>query len=181
MINDPWHFERRDLATRTLSLLTDGPAHALTMFAPRRTGKTEFLIKDLAPLAEDKGHRVIYASFWQAPLSPLAVLLHALELSLKKGKFSDRIRNTALVLAPKLRLSAPIPGAKVEAEIDLTALDKKPPSELLLYMDDLLERLARKRKATILMLDEVQELAKILSRTTLPVRHSWCSPVRKYS
>ncbi len=167
MTDDPWHFERRELATRTLSLLTEGPAQALTMFAPRRTGKTEFLIKDLAPLAEDKGHRVIYASFWQAPLSPLAVLLHALELSLKKGKFSDRVRSTALALAPKLKLSAPIPGVKVEAEIDLTALDKKPPSELLLYMDDLLERLAKKRKATILLLDEVQELAKSPSNAPL--------------
>ena len=54
MAKDPWHFERRELATRTLSLLTDGPAQALTMFAPRRTGKTEFLIKDLAPLAEQE-------------------------------------------------------------------------------------------------------------------------------
>ena len=35
-------------------------------------------IQDLAPHAEARGHRVIYASFWQAPLSPLAVLLHAL-------------------------------------------------------------------------------------------------------
>lgn len=160
MAKDPWHFARHELATQTLSLLTDGPAQALTMFAPRRTGKTEFLIKDLGPLAEEAGHRVIYASFWQAPLSPLAVLLHALELSLKRGKFSDRVRNTALALTPKLKLSAPIPGAKAEAEIDLTALTKKPPSDLLLYLDDLLERLARKRKATILMLDEVQELAR---------------------
>lgn len=160
MAKDPWHFERRELATRTLSILTDGPAQALTMFAPRRTGKTEFLVKDLAPLAENQGHRVIYASFWQAPLSPLAVLLHALELSLKQGKFSDRLRRTALALTPKLKLSAPIPGAKAEAEIDLTSLDKKPPSDLLLYLDDLLDRLARKRKPTILLLDEIQELAK---------------------
>ena len=133
MVKDPWHFERLELATRTLSLLTDGPAQAMTMFAPRRTGKTEFLLKDLAPLAEDQGHRVIYASFWQAPLSPLAVLLHAFELSLKRGKFSDRLRNAALTLTPKLKLSTPLPGAKAEAEIDLTSLDKKPPTDLLLY------------------------------------------------
>ncbi len=160
MTKDPWHFERRELAIRTLSVLTDGPAKALTMFAPRRTGKTEFLIKDLAPLAEDRGHRVIYASFWQAPLSPLAVLLHAFELSLKRGKFSDRLRNTALALTPKLRLSTPMPGAKAEAEIDLTSIDKEPPTDLLLHLDDLLDRLARKRKPTILLLDEIQELAK---------------------
>jgi len=160
MAKDPWHFDRRALATRTLSVLTDGPAQALTMFAPRRTGKTEFLIKDLAPLAEAQGHRVIYASFWQAPLSPLAVLLHAFELSLKRGQFSDRMRSTALALTPKLKLSAPLPGTRVDAEIDLTSFGKKPPSDLLLYLDDLLERLARRRKPTILLLDEIQELAK---------------------
>ena len=167
MAKDPWHFERRDLATRILSVLTDGPARALTMFAPRRTGKTEFLIQDLAPLAEDQGHRVIYASFWQAPLSPLAVLLHALELSLKRGTFSDRLRTTASALTPKLKLSAPLAGAKAEAEIDLTSLNKKPPSDLLLYLDDLLDRLARKRKPTILLLDEIQELAKSGSNAPL--------------
>ena len=76
MAEDSWHFERAELSARILTLLTGGPAQALTLFAPRRTGKTEFLLKDLAPLAERRGHRVIYASFWQAPLSPLAVLLH---------------------------------------------------------------------------------------------------------
>jgi hypothetical protein len=93
-------------------------------------------------MAEDQEHRVIYASFWQAPLSPLAVLLPALKLSLKRGKFSDRLRNTVLALTPKLTLSAPISGVNAAAEIDLTSRDKKPPSDLLLYLDDLLNRLA---------------------------------------
>ena len=62
MTDDPWHFGRDELATQTLSLLSSGPAQALTLFAPRRTGKTEFLLKDLAPHAESEGHRVIYGS-----------------------------------------------------------------------------------------------------------------------
>lgn len=160
MTDDPWHFARNELAIQTLSLLSSGPAQALTLFAPRRTGKTEFLLKDLAPHAESEGHRVIYASFWQAPLSPLAVLLHALELSLKRGTFNDRMRATALALTPTLKLSAPLPGGQANAEIDLTAVRSKPASELLLYLDDLLERLSKKRKPTILMLDEVQELSR---------------------
>ena len=159
-MRDPWHFERREFTARILTLLAGGPAQALTLFAPRRTGKTEFLIKDLAPLAEDGGHRVIYASFWQAPLSPLAVMLHALETSLERGTFSDRVRSSALALVPKLKLSASASGAGVEAEIDLTALGGKPPGNLLLYLDELLDRVSRKRRATILLLDEVQELAR---------------------
>lgn len=55
MINDQWHFSRQELASQTLPVLSSGPAQALTLFAPRRTGKTEFLLKDLAPLAEESG------------------------------------------------------------------------------------------------------------------------------
>ncbi len=155
-MKDPWHFERRDFSRSVLALLNDGPAQILTLFAPRRTDKTEFLIKDLAPLAEKAGHRVIYASFWQAPLSPLAVLLHALETSLGKGRFRDRLRTAAF--APKLKLS--IPGTGLGAEVDLTTLAGKPPNELLLHLDDLLERVPGRGKPAILLLDEVQELAR---------------------
>ena len=167
MAEDPWHFERAEFSARVLTLLTGGPAQALTLFAPRRTGKTEFLLKDLAPLAEHRGHRVIYASFWQAPLSPLAVLLHALETSLERGKPGDRVRSAALALAPRLSLSGLASGAGMKAEIDLTALKGRPPGDLLLHLDDLLERASRKRRATLLLLDEVQELARTRGNTPL--------------
>lgn len=157
-MKDPWHFERRDFSRSVLALLNGGPAQILTLFAPRRTGKTEFLIKDLAPLAEKAGHRAIYASFWQAPLSPLAVLLHALETSLSQGRFRDRLRTAASAFAPKLKLS--IPGTGLGAEVDLTTLAGKPPNELLLHLDDLLERAPGRGKPAILLLDEVQELAR---------------------
>ena len=161
MTTEPWHFPRPDYTARILRLLTRGPSQALTLFGPRRTGKTEFLLKDLAPLAESQGHRVIYASLWQAPLSPTAVLLHALEKSLDRASFSDRVRSATVALAPKLKLSAPLPGATAEAEIDLGALRSDPPPDLLLYLDDLIGRVSRaKRRPAILLIDEVQELAR---------------------
>ena len=43
MTNDPWHFKRRTLTGRVLEVLTRGPVQALSLFAPRRAGKTEFL------------------------------------------------------------------------------------------------------------------------------------------
>ena len=57
MTNDPWHFKRRTLTGRVLEVLTRGPVQALSLFAPRRAGKTEFLIRDLPPRAESLGHR----------------------------------------------------------------------------------------------------------------------------
>ena len=138
MTGDPWHFRRAGLAEQVLGTLAHGPAQALSLFAPRRAGKTEFLVQDLAPHAEAKGHRVIYASFWQAPLSPLAVLLHALEQSRERGGLADRIRTSAWKVAPKLKLSAPVPGTGTgaEVEIDLTRLRGEPAASLLLHLDD---------------------------------------------
>ncbi|MCY4343962.1 MAG: ATP-binding protein [Gammaproteobacteria bacterium] len=167
MAKDPWHFERPDYTARILLLLNSGPAQALTLFGPRRTGKTEFLLKDLAPLAEAQGHRVIYASFWQAPLSPLAVLIHALEQSLNNASFADRMRSAAVALAPKLKLSAPLPGATAEAEIDLANIQPHTSLDLLLYLDDLVGRAARNRRPTILLMDEVQELARSQGNASL--------------
>ncbi|MDE2763068.1 MAG: ATP-binding protein [Gemmatimonadota bacterium] len=169
MARDPWHFRRDELAEQVFATLAHGPAQALSLFAPRRTGKTEFLVQDLAPHAEARGHRVIYASFWQAPLSPLAVLLHALEKSRERGGVADRIRTSAWRMAPKLRLSASVPGTGTgaEAEIDLTRLKGEPPAYLLLHLDDLLARVSRPGRPAILLLDEVQELARIRGHASL--------------
>ncbi len=155
--SDHWHFSRRRFAEQTLTALTHGPARASTLFGPRRTGKTEFLLKDLAPAAESRGHRTIYVSFWQEPMAPLAALLHALELALKHGSFADRLRRAGHALSPRLQLSIPGIG---RAEVDVSALGGTPPGELLLHLDDLLGRVARRGRPTILMLDEVQELAQ---------------------
>ena len=160
MPDDPWHWPRTDFAEKTLHLLMAGPARALTMFGPRRTGKTQFLIEDLGPLAESKGHRVVYASFWQTALTPMAVLLNELEKAVRRGSFLDRVKATAADLSPKIKLSGQVPGASLKGEIDLTRIGTPPPSDLLLYLDDLIDRLARKRRPLLLLLDEIQELAR---------------------
>ncbi len=160
MKDDTWHYPRENLAARTRNALVEGPAKALTLFAPRRTGKTEFLTKDLTPYAESKGHKVVYISFWRAPLSPLALILYSLEDALKSKTIAGRIGSVTSILKPKLKLSAPIGGARAEAEIDLSSLKGEPPAELILYLDNLLARLENRKKPTLLLFDEVQELAK---------------------
>ena len=154
MALDPWHFPRGDFAARVLDLLTTGPGQALTLFGARRTGKTEFLLKDLAMVAEARGHRAIYASFWQASLSPTAVLLHALETALRKGR-GRGLRG----VAPKVGFA--IAGAKAEIDLATAAAAEKPSDNVLLRLDDLLERASRARKPTLLLLDEAQELALV--------------------
>src|SRR5581483_2287823 len=135
-------------------------ANALVLFGPRRIGKTEFLIRDLGPLAEKAGHRVVYASFWQSPLAPAATLLAALDHGLRGRGLAGQLERLAQGLGSKIKIGAKLPGvAEAGAEIDLAGLKGAPPADLMLLMDQLLGRLARKTKPTVLMLDEVQELA----------------------
>jgi uncharacterized protein len=158
--HDPWHYPRIDLAKRTFALIEKRLANALVLFGPRRIGKTEFLLRDLGPLAEKAGHRVIYASFWQSPVSPAATLLAALHEGSKRRGLAGQLQRLAEGLAPRIRFGAKLPGlGEAGAEIDLASLKGAPPSDVLLLMDQLLGTLARKTKPTVLMLDEVQELA----------------------
>lgn len=60
--NDPWHFPRTELAKQILGMFETGLASSLT-FCPTPDGKTEFLRKDITPLAEQLGWRVFYFSF----------------------------------------------------------------------------------------------------------------------
>jgi hypothetical protein len=157
---DPWHYPRTELAERTFALIEKRLANALVLFGPRRIGKTEFLIRDLGPLAEKAGHRVVYASFWQSPLSPVATLLNALHEGQKKRGLAGQLQRLAEGISPKLKIGAKLTGlGEAGAEIDLAGLKGAPPSDMLLLMDQLLGQLARKSKPTVLMLDEVQELA----------------------
>ena len=157
---DPWHYPRTELAKRTFALIEQRLANALVLFGPRRIGKTEFLIRDLGPLAEKAGHRVVYASFWQSPLSPVATLLTALHEGQQKRGLAGQLQRLAEGFSPKLKIGAKLPGVgEAGAEIDLAGLKGAPPSDMLLLMDQLLGKLARKTRPTVLMLDEVQELA----------------------
>ena len=158
MAKTEWHYPRTDFARQVYTLLADSPATAVSLFGPRRTGKTEFLKEDLAPLAEKKGHRVVYVSLWQALDAPLASLLFAMDEALRGGKLMDRLATAARDLAPKLKLKPPGTGAEIE--IDVAALKGRPENNHLLLLDQYCGRLADEKKPTLLLFDEFQEIAR---------------------
>jgi hypothetical protein len=138
--------------------LTQGPAPALRLFGPRRTGKTEFLQRDLGYLAaETYGHRVLYASFWQTSAAPLALLLYACDLALRPQSFPERLLTWAQTPPIKIRLGAL--KALAGVEIDLGQRQSARPADELLLLDQHLDRLADAKRPALLLLDEVQELA----------------------
>ena len=158
MSKHEWHFPRTEFAEQVFNLLVDGPAFAISLFGPRRTGKTEFLLEDLAPLADKKKHRVVYVSMWQTKDAPLASILYALDEALKGARLSDRLKSAATALAPKLKLKPP--GSVAEMEIDISALRGKPQENHLLLLDQYCERLANAKRPSWLLFDEFQELAQ---------------------
>ena len=158
MTNSNWHYPRKEFADKVYNSLANGPIQGVSIFGLRRTGKTQFLTHDLAPLAEGKGHRVVYASLWQTVDSPLAILLYEFDHALRAGSFLNRIKSAAGEIAPKFKIRTP-DGAS-EMEIDLSKLKGKAPEQHLFLLDQYCERLASDRKPAFLIFDEFQELEK---------------------
>src|ERR1700750_2922319 len=106
-LTEIWHYHRPALAKTYLDMLNLGLVTSTTIFAPRRAGKTSFLLKDLAPAARDAGYMVAYADLWQTRLSPGVAIVRALEQALEpKGALSGLMA----------RLNAPVKKIKAKAE-----------------------------------------------------------------
>jgi hypothetical protein len=92
MARPDWHYPRKPFTHDTFVALTRGPVPAMSLFGPRRTGKTEFLLHDLGHHAAARyGHRVLYASFWQTSVAPLGLLIYAVSEALRPRSYADRV------------------------------------------------------------------------------------------
>lgn len=104
---DYWHYPRTQLADSVLMAFDSGLSHALTMFAPRRMGKTELLLKDIAPRAAEHGWRVFYHSFMTDGDEAGEVFRHALA-EFAAGKLKTWLKPLTA------RVSAEVLGVKAE-------------------------------------------------------------------
>lgn len=158
MAGDIWHFPRTTLASHCLDMFQAGLTSALTLFSPRRMGKTEFLLKDLRPIAETRGYRVVYVSLWQTPDDPAAAIIHALQDALQPNGMFERVKQTLQTPVQKVSLGAKA-GFEASATLDLGGDQARPPEHVLLQMDRLLAQAAATPKRPLLLLiDEVQHL-----------------------
>ncbi len=150
-----WHFPRTSLAHQYMSAFDTGITGALALFAPRRMGKTEFVLLDLAPEAESRGYQVGYCSFWNLQDNPAKALRITLENINKKGDW--RGKWASFIGGASSELSASVVGAsfKLAASPQATRVEE----DDLLAIIELLAKLANQKKPTLLLLDEVQHLA----------------------
>lgn len=149
MVTDTWHYPRLVLAKHILALLESGLSSALTFFAPRRMGKTEFLRKDISPLAEKLGWQVFYFSFLDVgPKAKLEFTQSLIQFAVEIDSFAAPKR----LLKQIDKISGEITGIKGSIQF-------KESKDISNNMKEVMKQLAKKGKI-LLLLDEVQILAQ---------------------
>ncbi|MCK3655008.1 selenocysteine synthase [Pasteurellaceae bacterium Macca] len=149
-IIDPLYFDRKLLANALLTNLASGISHALTLFAPRRMGKTQFLLNDITPQANAEGFNVFYFSFMDSYDGDLKTSFCQALISFIGAIQSEK---KALSLLDKVA-SVEIMGFGVELNGD-----KK---QNIVNPSHLINEIARlSKKPVLLLLDEIQELARV--------------------
>jgi putative ATPase len=153
-----WHCPRPQLAKRYLALLQAGPVVSTTIFAPRRTGKTAFLRKDLTPAAEAGGFTVAYVDLWQTRLNPGIAIVRGLEEALTPKTLAQKALRKLREPVKKVKASGSAGELKGAIEIEMGD-EKKEVTKLALRIEELVVKLVSKKKL-LLLVDEAQELAR---------------------
>ncbi|WII92605.1 ATP-binding protein [Kingella negevensis] len=148
-MKDPLYYPRTELATALLSSLKSGISHAFTLFAPRRMGKTHFLTNDIAPAAEKDGFNVFYFSFMDSkdnanPVQFFHETLHQFALG-------TRTTNGVKTLF----------GSFKKIDVLGVGIERETQKQELPNISEIINYIAADNKPTLLLLDEVQELARI--------------------
>lgn len=149
---DPLYFHREDYAHKLLHSLSDslsgGITHAFTLFAPHRMGKTQFLLQDIAPLAEQQGFNVFYFSFINDTSEDIAS-----DFQTALFQFSQSIAKSTGVKTFLSSLNKiDILGVGIERQQQAQSLPKT---------SHIIGEIAQHSAPTLLLLDEVQELARM--------------------
>jgi hypothetical protein len=166
---EKWHYPRKELAEQYLGVLGIGISSNLAIIAPRRKGKTLFILSDLAPLAHKKNYLPVYASLWQNINAPHEGVIAALEDAIENIDKNSRLSR---LLKSKIKRTSVSNELLGKMEVEFADSPKKAASTELSYLDELLTTLQEKagKKTILLLIDEVQHLAT--SRQFEPLTHT---------
>jgi len=151
---DPWHFARPELADAYLQAFELKLSSARGLFARRRMGKTEFLLRDLLPAALKRGYLVAYTNLWDNRAAPDSALVGALADALEPQGVKAVFARLGQPIR-KLKVGAKLPGGaegSLEAELAST-------SDRAQALRELLRQLDQQKKPLLLVIDEAQVLA----------------------
>lgn len=149
-----WYCPRPALAESYLRQLLQGPGDPIALFAPRRIGKTSFLLTELTAAARRRELLPVYVDVWQNRSDVLSAINYALQEAI------DDLQVPATTMGRRLRTTVrkvAVAGTTLEFGDEPA---RRPPQEPQLRIDWLLKTLIRAARRPILLLfDEVQELA----------------------
>ncbi|MET0254837.1 MAG: hypothetical protein ABW193_03545 [Luteibacter sp.] len=146
------YFPRKGLVDEVLQILTSGLKQGITLFAPRRQGKTSFVCHELIPAAHELGWQTLYIDLWRRRGEPELALVEGLEAFVEKRQSGWRRR----LRFKQLRATASAGPAELESTLE--PIHFAPDAVLENRLDSALSTLAEKG-VTLLVLDEVQALA----------------------
>lgn len=148
-----WHYPRTELAEQFLDTFDMGSTSTLTLFAPRRMGKTAFLMNDLIPLSVERDYLPVYVSFWKYEQDPVACLEEGIKQALADTGLKAKLKRV-LNRAPEVEA-----GLDGVGHIRVTHKVESIEKDELLRLQQSFERLMVSKKKILLCLDEVQHLA----------------------
>jgi hypothetical protein len=138
-----WHYPRKELAQNYLNQLNSG-LNSIAIFAERRKGKTEFLLEDLAPVADAMGYRTAYINFWEKRSDPVHCIIQGIRRSLETQ--SPRILSRW-----KKEISFKVAGLQAKVTSDLEQMPN--------VLGEALDYLIKPKGGVVVMFDEIQQLA----------------------
>lgn len=140
-----WHFPRLVLAKQVINMFESGLSTALVFFAPRRMGKTEFLLKDIIPMAGKEDWQVFYHSFLDASRDAQTEFTKSLQHFMQNNSLSKTVGKIKKIGGSAMGFEGSIElNHQAEPDVDFK---------------DLLIKIARSSRL-ILLLDEIQTLVK---------------------
>jgi len=146
---DAWHFSREQFAEFILTGMKNQLLERVTLFAPRKSGKTQFITKDIQPLCANKKLLSVYIDFWKDKANPEAVFIEAVILAIESNKNWFKKGIESLGLNAELGLTG----------IKLGLVSKNKNSQVELTLSGAYQLLDNCSVDVVLLLDEVQHLA----------------------
>ncbi|TCV96439.1 AAA+ ATPase superfamily predicted ATPase [Luteibacter rhizovicinus] len=146
------YFPRNGLLEEVLKVYESGFKQGVTLFAPRRQGKTSFVKHELVPAARELGWQTIYVDLWKRRGEPELALVEALEATVEQRQSGLRRK----LKLKQVKAKAKGPGGEVESTME--PISHSPEGVLENRLDAALTALVGNRR-TLLILDEVQALA----------------------
>lgn len=152
------YYPRENLLESVLRMIIAGAN--VTLFAPRRQGKTQFVKHELLPAAHEQGWFAARVDLWRNREHPALGLVEALESLAAAERWPGPLRAPLRLAKVKTRLK--LPGVEIEGEWEPGTPPAVPAdASLETRLAQALHAIAGKAGHALLVLDEFQALAAV--------------------